>query len=100
MMMNVAIQSATRTALAVPELAVLGEGDNQYVFLVGEGNRVHRTAVRTGAHLNGRVEIVSGIRPGQRVVPEGNIKATAGMQVRLPGQGGPARGGQPGRRGG
>jgi membrane fusion protein (multidrug efflux system) len=100
MMMNVAIQSATRTALAVPELAVLGEGDNQYVFLVGEGNRVHRTAVRTGAHLNGRVEIVSGIRPGQRVVTEGIIKVTDGMQVRLQGQGGPARGGQPGRRGG
>jgi membrane fusion protein (multidrug efflux system) len=92
MMMNVAIQSSSRTALSVPELAVLGDGDNRYVFVVGEGNRVHRTEIRTGAHLNGRVEITAGLRPGQRVVTEGIIKVTDGMQVRLEGQGG-ARGG-------
>jgi membrane fusion protein (multidrug efflux system) len=101
MMMSVAIQSSSRTALSVPELAVLGEGDARYVFVVGEGNRVRRTEVRTGAHLNGRVEIVAGLRPGQRVVTEGIIKVTDGMQVRLQGQSGPGgRGGQPARRGG
>ena len=42
MMMSVAIQSSSRTALSVPELAVLGEGDSRYVFVVGAGNRVHR----------------------------------------------------------
>ena len=106
MMMNVGIQSSTRSGLSVPELAVLGEGDNRYVFVVGGGNRVHRTEVRTGAHLNGRVEIVSGLRPGQRVVTEGIIKVTDGMEVRLQGQGrnqgqgGPGGGGaQPARPG-
>ena len=100
MMMNVAIDSSSRTALSVPELAVLGEGDNRYVFVVGEGNRVHRTEVRTGAHLNGRVEITAGLRPGQRVVTEGIIKVTDGMQVRLQGQGGGNGGAQQGRRAG
>lgn len=101
MMMNVAIQSSTRSALAVPELAVLGEGEARYVFVVGEGNRVRRTEVRTGAHINGRVEIVSGLRPGQRVVTEGIIKVTDGMQVRLQGQSGPnGGGGQRARPGG
>lgn len=87
MMMSVGIQSSTRSALSVPELAILGEGDNRYVFVLGEGNRVHRTEVRTGAHLNGRVEIISGLRPGQRVVTEGIVKVTDGMEVRLQGQG-------------
>ncbi len=87
MMMNVAIQSSSRTALSVPELAVLGEGDNRYVFVVGPGNRVHRTEVRTGAHLNGRVEITAGLRQGQQVVTEGIIKVTDGVEVRLQGQG-------------
>jgi membrane fusion protein (multidrug efflux system) len=101
MMMNVAIQSSSRTGLSVPELAVLGEGDNRYVFVVGQGNRVHRTEVRTGAHLNGRVEVTSGLRPGQRVVTEGIIKVTDGMQVRLDGEGRPGSGGgQQNRRGG
>jgi membrane fusion protein (multidrug efflux system) len=101
MMMSVAIQSSTRNALSVPELAILGEGDSQYVFLVGEGNRVHRTQVRTGAHQDGRVEILAGLRPGQRVVTEGIIKVTDGMQVRLQGQAQPGGGGgQQARRGG
>lgn len=93
MMMSVGIQSSTRTAMSVPELAVLGEGDNQYVFVVGGDNHVHKTAVRTGAHQGGRVEIVSGLRPGQRVVTEGIIKVTDGMEVRLQGQGRPGGGG-------
>ena len=101
MMMSVTIQSSSRTALSVPELAVLGEGDARYLFVVGEGNRVRRTEVRTGAHQNGRVEIVSGLRPGERVVTEGIVKVSDGMPVRLQGLGGPGgRGGQPAGRGG
>jgi membrane fusion protein (multidrug efflux system) len=88
MLLNVAIESSRRTSLSVPELAVVGEGDAQYVFTVGPGARVHRVQVHTGAHFNGRVEIVSGLRPGQPVVTEGIIKVTDGMQVRLAGQGG------------
>lgn len=100
MMMSVGIQSSTRNALSVPELAILGEGDNRYVFVLGNGNRVHRTEVRTGAHLNGRVEILSGLRPGQRVVTEGIVKVTDGMEVRLQGQGRPGGGnGPPPQRG-
>jgi membrane fusion protein, multidrug efflux system len=87
MMMRVAIQSASRTALSVPELAVLGEGDARYVFALGPGNRVRRLTVRTGAHLNGRVEILAGLRPGQPVVTEGIIKVADGMAVRLTGSG-------------
>lgn len=95
MMMNVAIQSATRNGLSVPELAVLGEGDTRYVFTLGPGNRVHRAVVRTGVHLGGRVEILGGVGPGQRVVTEGIIKVADGMTVRLQGAGGGA--GQRGR---
>jgi membrane fusion protein (multidrug efflux system) len=87
MMMRVGIQSASRTGLSVPELAVLGEGDSRYVFALGPGNRVRRVPVRTGAHVNGRVEILAGLRPGQRIVTEGIIKVADGMQVRVQGAG-------------
>jgi membrane fusion protein, multidrug efflux system len=88
MMMRVGIESASRTALSVPELAVLGEGDSRYVFALQPGSRVRRLPVRTGAHLNGRVEILAGLRPGQRIVTEGIIKVADGMQVRVQGAGG------------
>ena len=45
---------------------------------------------------DGRVEIVAGLRPGQRVVTEGVVKVSDGMPVRLAGtrnaEGGSGRG--------
>ncbi|HEY5711322.1 MAG TPA: efflux RND transporter periplasmic adaptor subunit [Allosphingosinicella sp.] len=86
MLLSVGIQSAQRTSLSVPELAVVAEGDRTYVFAV-DGNRVRRIPVRTGTHLGGRVEILAGLRPGQPVVTEGVIKVTDGAVVRLAGSG-------------
>lgn len=94
MAMTVIIQSAERQSLSVPEIAVVGEGDQRFVFVLGEGNRVRRTPVRTGLRQGGRVEIVEGLSPGARIVTEGIVKVSDGMTVRLPGQapaGGAAR---------
>ena len=97
MMMSVVIESASRQGLSVPELAVVGEGDSRFVFTVDPNGRTHRTQVRTGARLGGRIEIVQGLRPGQRVVTEGIVKVADGMQVRIEGAGG---GNRPARRSG
>ncbi|MES2441913.1 MAG: efflux RND transporter periplasmic adaptor subunit [Pseudomonadota bacterium] len=84
MLLTVTIEAAARTSLAVPELAVVGEGDQTFVFIVENGS-AKRVAVRTGLHQNGMVEIVSGLSPGQRVVTEGVVKITDGAKVRLAG---------------
>ncbi len=85
MLLTVAIESAARTSLAVPELAVVSEGDRAFVFAV-EGGKAKRIPVRTGIKQNGLVEVLDGIRPGQRIVTEGVVKITDGQPVRLPGQ--------------
>lgn len=85
MMLNVGIENAPRMALSVPELAVIGEGDQRFVYAVDDGGRARRTAVRTGVRLGGRIEILAGLRPGQRVVTEGVVKVADGMQLRLAG---------------
>jgi len=87
MMLNVAIESDPRMSLSVPELAVIGEGERRFVFVLGEGNRARRTEVRTGLRSGGRVEILEGLRPGQRVITEGVVKVADGMQVRVGGTG-------------
>lgn len=96
MLLNVGIESAPRESLSLPELAIVGEGDNRYVFTLDAQSRAHRTQVRTGVRANGRVEIIAGLRPDARVVTEGVVKVADGMEVRLPGRGG----GQGGGRGG
>jgi len=58
------------TALAVPLSAVVGEGDDQAVF-VEEGGKFERRKVRAG-RMDGRlVEIVEGLKAGDRVAVSG-----------------------------
>lgn len=86
MLLTVAIESAPRLSLSVPELALIGEGDSRYLYVVEKGT-AKRIQVRTGVRQNGRVEILEGLQPGQKVVTEGVVKISDGMKVRLAGAG-------------
>lgn len=74
MLMTVDIQSDPRPALTVPELAVIGEGDNAYVWKVSADNQAARANVTAGIRRDGEVEILSGLKEGDRVVSEGTVK--------------------------
>lgn len=86
MLMTVTIEAQARTSPAVPELAIVGEGEQSFVFTV-ENGKAKRIPVRTGLRQNGLVEIVEGLSAGQRVVTEGVVKIAAGQTVRTGGAG-------------
>ena len=102
MMLRVGIETAPRNSLSVPELAIVGEGERRYVFVL-DGNKAKRVEVRTGLRFGGRVEILAGLQPGQRVVTEGVVKVADNMTVRVAGAAnangaagrGPGGGGRP-----
>jgi membrane fusion protein (multidrug efflux system) len=85
MLLTVSIETQPRMGLSVPELAVVGEGDRRFVYIVGADGKAKRTEVRTGLRSGGRIEILEGLRPGQKVVTEGVVKLSDGMKVRLAG---------------
>ncbi|MBB5686549.1 efflux RND transporter periplasmic adaptor subunit [Sphingobium boeckii] len=85
MLLTVTVESAARNAVSVPELAIVGEANQSYVFLIGEGGKVKRAPVKIGARQNGVVEILQGLSPGQRIVTEGVVKLADGMKVSLAG---------------
>ncbi|CAN5690841.1 hypothetical protein BH11ARM2_BH11ARM2_18610 [soil metagenome] len=58
------------TAVAVPPSAVVGEGDDQAVF-VDEGGKFERRKVRTGRTDGRLVEIVEGLKVGDRIAISG-----------------------------
>ncbi|MFT0850307.1 efflux RND transporter periplasmic adaptor subunit [Achromobacter sp. F4_2707] len=70
---------------AVPETAVTYTAYGQTVFvaeaLEAQGMTVRRVAVKTGERWDGRVEIISGLKEGDRVVVSGQIKLSDGMSV-------------------
>jgi membrane fusion protein, heavy metal efflux system len=58
---------------AVPEAAVVYEGDAAHVWLVaGEGLLEYR-AIRTGRSNDGLIEVLDGLKPGDRVVTKGGL---------------------------
>lgn len=84
MLLTVQVTVGERDATAVPELAVLGDGADRYVFVIGGDGVAHRTKVATGARDGGFVE-VRGIAPGARVVTEGVVKVSEGVKVKVEG---------------
>ncbi|QGP77905.1 efflux RND transporter periplasmic adaptor subunit [Sphingobium sp. CAP-1] len=84
MLLTVSVLAGDRQSLAVPELAVVGDGDERFVFVL-EDRTAKRVKVDTGIRQNGLVEITAGLKPGQKVVTEGVVKLTDGVKVRLAG---------------
>ena len=67
-------------ALVVPEAALAPSGPVQYVYRVAEG-RAERVEVTIGERREGRVEILAGLAPGDRVVVAGLQRITDGAPV-------------------
>jgi membrane fusion protein, heavy metal efflux system len=60
-----------RQALAVPESALIDDGGSFVVFVQVEGEAFERRLVRLGVRDRGFVEVLSGVRAGERVVTRG-----------------------------
>ncbi len=66
--------------LRIPARAVRTDGGSQVVFVV-KGDRVERRALRTGATAGDRVEVASGLTPGERIVVDSSSALKDGDRV-------------------
>lgn len=81
MFLNVSLQRDPRTAIVIPEEALVPEEDRQYVYVVANA-LAEKRSVQIGARRPGMVEVVEGLRAGERIVIEGTIKLRQGGSVR------------------
>ncbi|MES2034016.1 MAG: efflux RND transporter periplasmic adaptor subunit [Pseudomonadota bacterium] len=96
MMMRVTIDHGGRDSIAAPEASVQFEGDQAYVFVIarkGDGQAARKQAVDVGVTQDGFVEIVGGLKAGDRIVADGLNRIQDGQAVRV-------GGGKPGAAGG
>ncbi|MCA1733509.1 MAG: efflux RND transporter periplasmic adaptor subunit [Acidobacteria bacterium] len=77
-------------ALTVASDAVLGGGDEAFVFVM-EGEKAARRPIETGFEQDGRVSVLSGLDIGDRVIIGGIERVKDGAPVRLEGAGAVAR---------
>jgi membrane fusion protein, multidrug efflux system len=68
-------------ALMVPESAIVYGSDGPYVWRLAEGSVAETVDVELGLRQSGRVEIRSGLRPGDVVVVAGTNKLSPGLHV-------------------
>lgn len=62
-----------RVSSAIPEMAVIREGDNSHVWLSAGGGGLVMRPIRPGRLQNGYMEVLSGLKPGDRVALAGSL---------------------------
>ena len=73
----------TQRARGVSKDAVLLEGRQAVVYVVGEGAVAERREVTTGASTGSLYSVLAGVRAGERVVIRGNERLRPGAPVRV-----------------
>ncbi len=93
-------------AVVVPSQAVQAGQDGQYVFVVKPDSTVEQRPVVVGQRVDDELVIEKGLRPGETIVTEGQLRLEAGTRVQTapagedpPFRGGRGRGGRGGAEG-
>ena len=91
MLMTVSLLKNQRIVLAVPEQSLVPVENKQYVFVVLADQTAERREVTIGARQPGYVEILSGLKRGEKVVVEGTLRLRPGAEVLVAGESEPKR---------
>lgn len=83
MLLQINLQKQVLNTLVLPEGALLPIQDKQYVYVIDSENKAHQTEVSVGRRKPGVAQILSGIQAGDKVVVEGTLRLSEGVQVRV-----------------
>jgi RND family efflux transporter MFP subunit len=79
---EVEFQTGGGRRLVVPQTAVMNSGDRQVVFVDRSKGYFEPREVKLGSRSEGRVEILSGLQPGERIVISGNFLIDSESQLK------------------
>jgi membrane fusion protein, multidrug efflux system len=84
MLLTVNVEQLRRTALAVPEQAILADGAEKSVFVVNAAQTsVEKISVTIGARQQGFVEITGGAPANTVIVSDGTVKLRDGGKIKI-----------------
>jgi multidrug efflux system membrane fusion protein len=97
---RVSLRIATLTnATVVPNEAVQTGQDGQFVFVVKDDSTVEQRTITVAQRINEEVVVTKGIKPGETIVTEGQLRLEPGSRIQQPGEGGSGAGAAGGRSG-
>jgi membrane fusion protein (multidrug efflux system) len=84
MLMVVELIKDRRKSLMIPEQALLPEGSHQFVYVVGADNTTAtKTPIVIGRRRPGFVEVMDGLKVGDRIITEGNTDLRPGTKIEV-----------------
>lgn len=72
-----------RAATVVPEASVQTAQDGTYAFVIGPDQRAELRRIEVARTVDSQVVVKSGVRPGEQVVTDGQVRLRNGMRVEL-----------------
>jgi cobalt-zinc-cadmium efflux system membrane fusion protein len=67
------VTTILENVLLIPDGALQTDGENQIVFVALDGNKFEKRAVKLGQEQQGRVQVLEGLKAGDKVVTEGSF---------------------------
>src|SRR5882724_11865299 len=86
-------------AIVVPSQAVQVGQDKSFVYVVKADGTAEIRTVKTGTVMDAMTVIEDGLKPGEQVVTDGQLRLVPGAKVQVKGQGGRGQGGNQGQSG-
>ena len=84
MFVDVELNVETPAAVTVPAEAVIDSGLRKVVYVESASGEFEPRVVQTGWRLGDRVQVTSGLEPGERVAVSGNFLIDSESRMRLP----------------
>jgi len=72
-----------KNATVVPSQAVMNGQNGDYVFVIKPDMTVESRTVKMSRTVTGESVIDSGVKPGEMVVTDGQLRLTTGAKVRI-----------------
>jgi len=67
------VTTVQENVLLIPDAAMQTDGDSQIVFVALDGNKFEKRIVTIGLDRRGLVQILQGVKPGEKVVTDGSF---------------------------
>jgi membrane fusion protein, heavy metal efflux system len=77
---SIRVLRSSSQGILVPASAVIREGNEAHVFISKGNGRFERRTVKLGRAMDGSIEILSGVNPGDSIVSEGALLLRAAAQ--------------------
>ena len=81
-LLEITVKFKLRNSLSVPDTSIMMEGDKSYIYKVSNDDITNKIEVEIGIRSDGRVEIISGLSEGDRIVAEGLKKVRPNGKIK------------------